>query len=119
MPAWRDKPAEKQNFTKRRSAEANRALIDAAHRSTHRLYCDALRFWRLCGQKTCRRHRRCCGEPTACLMRGLPAVPQAARLNARQEVIAGGPRRQPPATHVESVVRQSALESVLSWRFVT
>ena len=117
MPAWRDKPQAEQNFTKRRSIEANRALIDAAHRTTHRLYCDALRFWGFCRDKKCKRHRRCCGEPTACLVQGLPAAPKAERLKARQEVIAGGPRREAPATHIERVVRQSALEAVLSWRF--
>ncbi len=117
MPVWRDKPQAEQDFTKRRSAEANRALIDAAHRTTQRLYCDALRLWRRCPARTCRRHRHCLGEPTACLMRGLPAVPQAERLKARHEVIAGGPRREAPATHSEWVVRQSALQTVLSWRF--
>ena len=117
MPAWRDKPPAKQNFTKRRSVEANRALIDAAHRTTYRLYCDALRFWRFCRNKKCKRHRRCCGEPTGYLKQGLPAVPPAERLKARQEVMAGGPRREATATHIERAVRQSALEAVLSWRF--
>lgn len=50
-------------------------------------------------------------------MRGLAVVPQAERLKARQQVIAGGPQREAPATHIEWVVHRSALEMVLSWRF--
>jgi len=44
-------------------------------------------------------------------------VPPAERLKARQEVMAGGPRREATATHIERAVRQSALEAVLAWRF--
>ena len=65
----------------------------------------------------CKRHRRCLGEPTKCLMRGLPFVPQAERLAAQKEVIAGGRRRVPPATHIEWQVRRTALATVVSWGF--
>jgi len=58
MTVRRDTPPAAQNFTKRRSVEANRALIDAAHRATHRLYCDALRLWRRCPARACRPRRR-------------------------------------------------------------
>ena len=54
-----------------------RALVDTAHIARHRLYCDTLKFWRFCPLRACKRHRRCVGEPTGCLVRGLPAVPQA------------------------------------------
>jgi hypothetical protein len=117
MPAWRDKPANDRNFTKRRSAEEGRALIDAAHRATHRLYCDALRRWLACPSRPCRRHRRCCGEATACVNRALPAIAQAQLAAARREVIAGGPHGVPPQTHIEWVIRRSAVEQVLAWRF--
>ena len=103
MPAWRDKPANDRNFTKRRSALENRALIDAAYRATHRLYCDALRLWLACPSRPCLRHRRCVGEATACLNRALPAIAPAQLAAARQQVIAGGPHRVPPATHIEWV----------------
>jgi hypothetical protein len=111
------KNADAAKFLKRRSFEEGRALVDAAHIATHRLYCDALSFWRHCSMRTCKRHRRCLGEPTRCLMLGLPSVPQVERLKARQEVIAGGPRRIPPATQIERTVRCTALATVVSWGF--
>ncbi|MGA3307587.1 MAG: hypothetical protein ABSD08_03080 [Xanthobacteraceae bacterium] len=117
MPSWRNKPPNEQNFLKRRSFENGKALIDAAHIATHRLYCDTLSFWRRCSQRMCQRHRRCVGEPTGCLMRGLPLAPQAQRLQAQQEVIAGGPRRIAPATHIEWCLRRTELATVVSWGF--
>ena len=50
-------------------------------------------------------------------MRGLPAVPQAQRLKAQKEVIAGGPRRLAPATHIEWFVRRTELATLVSWGF--
>ena len=117
MPSRRDKPPNRQDFLKRRGFEEGRALVDAAHVATHRLYCDALLFWRGCSQRTCKRHRRCLGEPTGCLMRGLPSVPQAQRLRAQEQVIAGGPRRIAPATHIEWSLRRTALATVVAWGF--
>jgi hypothetical protein len=117
MPAWRDKPANERNFTKRRSALENRALIDGAYRATHCLYCDALRLWLECPSRPCRRHRRCVGDATACLARALPAIASAQLAAARPQAIAGGPHRVAPATHIEWVIRRSAVELVLAWRF--
>jgi len=50
-------------------------------------------------------------------MRRLPAVPQPQRLKAQQEVIAGGPRRIAPATHIEWYLRRTELATVVSWGF--
>ena len=117
MPLMGDTPPGAPDYEKRRSFAEGRALVDAAHVATHRLYCDVLAFWRRCSRTPCKRHRRCVGEPTGCLMRGLPSVAEAKRLRAQAEVIAGGPRLIPPATHIEYQVRRTALAAVVSWRF--
>jgi len=109
-----DQPTER-DFLKRRTYEEGRALMDAAHLAVYRLYCDAFGFWRSCKKGPCRRHRRCCGNQAACLMAGLPFVPPAERVKAEKEVITGGARRVPPATHAEWVVRRSALRDLVSW----
>jgi hypothetical protein len=114
MPKPSDK--EHKNFTKRRTVEEGLQLADAAHEAVWRLYCEVFAFWRACPKKPCRRHRRCLGEPAGCLMRGLPSVPQARRLAAAKEVMAGGPRRIPPATHLERIVRGEPLPMLTSWR---
>ena len=106
-----------KDFQKRRTYEEGRALMDTAHLAVQRLYCDAFGFWRRCKEKRCRRHRRCCGNQAACLMRGLPFTPPAERVKAEKQVIAGGPRRVPPASHAEWVVRRSALRDLISWGF--
>ena len=103
-------PGEKE-FTKRRTVAEGLALADAAHAAVWRLYCDVFKFWRACRVKRCRRHRRCDGEPAACLMRGLPSVPEAERQAAAAAVIAGGPRRIPPATHLEWICAASRCRS--------
>ncbi len=116
MPASRKKQPNEKQFLKRRTVEQGLKLADDAHAATWRLYCEVLRFWRACPVKKCRRHRRCLGEPTACLMRGLPAVPPQRLRAAERDVIAGGPRRLPPATHLEWVVRRQPLPALTSWR---
>ena len=75
-----------KDVTKRRSVEAGIKLADAAHVATWRLYCEVLALWRPCRNKKCRRHRRCLGEPAACLLRAQPTVPQARLLEAAKEV---------------------------------
>jgi hypothetical protein len=117
MPSSRDKPPSKQDFLKRRGFAEGRALVDAARAATCRLYCDALEFWRRCSRRSCKRHRRCAGEPGDCLMRGLPFAPPSQRLKAQRQVIAGGPRRLPPATHIEWAVRRTDLATLLSGEF--
>jgi len=117
MPLMRNTLPGATKYEKRRSFAEGRALVDAAHVAAHRLYCDVLAFWRRCSRTPCKRHRRCVGEPTGCLMRGLPSVPDAEQLRAQAEVIVGGPRRVPSATHIEWQVRRTALATVVSWRF--
>jgi hypothetical protein len=111
-----DKPPRAKDFTKRRTVDEGLKLADAAHERVWRLYCEVFGFWRTCFRKQCRRHRHCLGEPAACLMRGLPFVPPAQRLAAEKEVVAGGPRRIPPATHLEFVARREPLPSLMRWR---
>jgi hypothetical protein len=108
---WNDK-----EFTKRRSVDAGMALADKAHAAVWRLYCEALAFWRQCRSKQCRRHRRCLGAPAQCLMRGLASVPEAEQRAAAAMVIAGGPRRVAPETHMEWRLRREPLPLVMAWR---
>jgi hypothetical protein len=118
MPSWRNKPkSEKGNYHKRRTFEQGKAEIDAAHRMTFRLYADALRLWRRCARRRCRRHRRCLGESQRCFGRALPFVPPSLRLRAQQQVIAGGPRRVPLASHVEGTVRRTEIKDLVTWIF--
>ena len=105
-----------KDFLKRRSEQEGLALADAAHLATYRLYCDALGYWRRCNKPRCKRQRCCLGDAAGCLLRGLMHTPQAERLVAEREVIAGGPRRIPPATHMEWLVRRSTLQKLVSWR---
>ena len=114
MSPQTNKQSDAQRFLKRRSFAEGRALLDAALIATQRLYCDTLRFWRYCPLRTCKRHRRCCGEATGCLRRGLPSVPRGERIKAREQVIAGGHRRVPPATHFEWSMRRAPLETIAS-----
>jgi hypothetical protein len=118
MPSWRNKPQnKKQDYLKRRSFAQGKAEVDAAHRATHRLYCEVLRFWRFCPNGACRRHRRCYGDPTHCLGRNHFYVPQSRRLRAQKQVIAGGPRRLPLATHAEWTVRRASFFELMRWEF--
>jgi len=117
MPSQSAKSGDKQKFLKRCSFAQGKAEIDAAHIATYRLYCDAFGLWRRCRKPSCKRHRRCTGEPHACLVGGLPFVPPAEQLKVQKDMIAGGPRRVPPATHFEWQVRRCALAQLLSWRF--
>ena len=116
MPTLRNEEPNRKSFTKRRTVEQGLQIADAAHAAVWRLYCAVFGFWRACSGKQCRRHRRCLGEPAGCLMRGLPAVPEERRPTAANEVMAGGPRRIPPATHLEWVVRREPLPTLTSWR---
>jgi hypothetical protein len=117
MPSWREKPEKPQNFLKRRTFKEGKRQVDDAHYATHRLYCEALGFWRGCKMRQCQRHRRCMGEASICLARNLPSVPRWRLFEAQKEVIAGGPRRISPATHIEWTVRRSELAKLIAWGF--
>jgi hypothetical protein len=104
-----EKPPGEKQFTKRRPVEAGLALADAAHVATWRLYGEVLQLWRACRVKKCRRHRRCLGEPAACLLRALPSV----------SVMAGGPRRIPAATQLEWKVRREPLPALMRWQITS
>jgi hypothetical protein len=116
MPKTSTTAPNEKNFTKRRSVDEGLKLVDAAHAATWRLYCDVLALWRGCRAKKCRRHRRCLGEPAACLSRRLPLIPPTQREQAAKAVIAGGPRRVAPATHLEWIVRREPLPRLMGWR---
>jgi hypothetical protein len=113
------KPPNEKQFTKRRPLEAGLVLADAAHVATWRLYGEVLRLWRACRLKKCRRHRRCLGEPAACLLRGLPVVTPEQRFEAAKAVMAGGPRRIPPATQFEWKVRREPLPALMTWQMTS
>ena len=117
MPSWRNKPKSvKGQFLKRRTFEQGKAEVDAAHVATARLYCDALRFWRRCGLRPCQRHRRCTGDALDCLGAGHYLVPPSQRRRAQKQVIAGGPRRTPPAAHIEWTVRRNSFTEIVRWQ---
>jgi hypothetical protein len=44
-------------------------------------------------------------------------VPPSLRARAKRQVIAGGPRCVPLATHVEWTVRRTELKDLVSWIF--
>jgi len=118
MPAWRNKPrTDKSNYLKRRTYEQGKAEVDAAHKVTFRFYADALRLWRRCTKRRCKRHRRCLGDSTQCFGRALPFVPPSQRRRAQRQAIGGGPRRVPLATHVEWTVRRTEIKDLVSWVF--
>src|ERR1700691_1334646 len=117
MPSSLKKMPDDKKYLKRRTFEQGKKEIDAAHIATQQLYCDALEFWRQCKLRVCQRHRRCYGQPTNCIMQNFKSVPQAERLKAEQEVIAGGKRRVPPATHIEWTVRRSEVSTLVKWGF--
>jgi hypothetical protein len=89
MPSWRKKPPNDHNFNKRSSAAQRAALADAAQAATARLYADVLFFW------------------GGCFQRDKAEVSDIFHGGARYQVILGGPRRIPPANHVEWGMRRT------------
>ncbi len=56
-----------------------------------REYCTTFKFWRACPVRACRKARRCVGDESACLRRGLDEVPRLVQWRARQHLIASTP----------------------------
>jgi hypothetical protein len=87
--------------------------------------CDLAALWRGAAalahlpHRKCRRHRRCLGEPAACLLRALPSVSHAQQLEAAKAVMASGPRRIPPATQLEWKVRREPLPALMQWQMAS
>jgi hypothetical protein len=97
---------------KRLSPKQYQAQYNAALTATQRLYCEALELWRSCKKPRCRRHRSCAGEPKACLHRGCFNLTADRQDELQAQVIAGGLRRLPPATHLESQLRRYPFSSM-------
>ena len=71
--------------------------------------CTALLpLWRFCRKGFCRRHKQCSGEIRPCLKRGWQLMPAELQKKAYAQVAVGGPRRLPPSTHTEWVLRRYA-----------
>jgi hypothetical protein len=49
--------------------------------------------------------------------RALPDLRPQHRIEARRQVVAGGPHRIAPATHIEWFVRRQELKELMRWRF--
>jgi len=97
---------------KRLSPKQYQARYNAALRATQALYCEVLELWRSCKKPRCRRHRRCGGAPEPCLRRVCFTLTADRQDELQAQVIAGGPRRIPPATHLESQLRRYPFSSV-------
>jgi hypothetical protein len=96
----RRKPGKRGLYNKRWTEDEHKAQREAAFAAIRRLYREALPLWRVCARGYCRRHKSCAGAAD-CLKRGWPLMPPHLQAAAFAEVRAGGPRRQPPATHLE------------------
>jgi len=106
MPSWRTKPLNRNDLNKRYTPKQQQARRNAARAATQRLYCDVLALWKGCFNKRCKRQRSCMGEPAVCLKRTWSSIPRHRHNALRDEVIAGGPRRKKPATHIEWGLRR-------------
>jgi hypothetical protein len=113
MPTWRNKPANRVDLNKRYTPKQQQALHNAAKAATQRLYCDVLELWRGCPNKNCRRHLRCVGALASCRKRCVAKIPSWRRHRAYTDVVAGGPRRIPPANHKEWGMRRNPSSTIL------
>ena len=100
------------SHNRRPSPKEYQALYSAALAATQRLYCEVLELWRTCRKPRCRRHRRCAGAPQPCLRKAYFNMPSDKHDEWQAQVIAGGPRRIPPATALEAQLRRYPLSSV-------
>jgi hypothetical protein len=94
-------------YNKRLAPDEQEEQREAAFAAIRRLYAEVLPLWSFCERGFCRRHKQCGGKDVlACLRRGWPLLPPEVRTRAHREVIAGGPRRAPPASHIEWDLRR-------------
>jgi hypothetical protein len=98
----------RRGFTNKRLAPDKReAHREAAFAAIRRLYAELLPLWSFCRRGYCRRHKQCGGKDVwPCLQRCWPLMPPEVQTWAYREVIAGGPRRVPPASRVEWDLRR-------------
>ena len=106
MSRRRKKPGRRGLYNKRLSPDEQEAQREAAFAAIRRLYGEVLPVWQTCPRGFCRRHQRCCGKATVCLPRAWPLAPPEVQQAAFKKVLAGGPRRRPPATHTEWELRR-------------
>jgi hypothetical protein len=92
-------------YNKRLTPDEQVAQREAAFAAIRRLYCEVVPVWRFCRRGYCRRHQRCSGDVRPCLAHGWPLIPPELQKAAYAQVKLGGPRRLPPATHVERQLR--------------
>lgn len=85
----------------------------AAYRAIRALYRESMPLWPTCARGFCRRNQACGGDRDACLTRAWPLMPQVQQ-HVTALVRGGGPRRLPPATHREEVMRGSSASEFVS-----
>jgi len=106
MKKWRKgKSSRRGLFWKRRTPDDEAAQREAAFAAIKRLYAESLPLWRACGRGHCRRHKQCADEGASCVKRSWPLMPPEVQRRAYEQVMRGGPRRLPPATHLERHLR--------------
>jgi hypothetical protein len=93
-------------YWKRRTPDADAAERDVAFAAIKRLYAESLPLWCTCERGFCRRHKTCAGAAASCLPRGWPLMPEHLQKRAYDLVQIGGPRRRPPASHLERDLRR-------------
>jgi hypothetical protein len=93
-------------FSKRLTPEEEVAQRESAFAAIRRLYGAVVPVWRSCRRGHCRRHKLCSGDIRPCLKRGWPLLPAALQKAAYDQVVVGGRRRLPPATHMEWHLRR-------------
>jgi hypothetical protein len=87
-----------RRMTKRYCAKRRSAI--------RQLYIESLPLWRVCPRGFCRRPQCCLNKNRSCLQRGWPLFPESVQAKAYALVNKGGPRRVPPATHLEWAPRR-------------
>jgi hypothetical protein len=95
-------------FYKRMTPEEEVEQREAAFAAIRLLYAEVVPLWRSCARGHCRRHKQCCGDIRPCLTRAWPLTPPEAQNTAYAQVRVGGPRRLPPSTHSEWLLRRYA-----------